>query len=136
LLLLPGTSHAEHLAAYGQMDIALDPFPANGGVTTTEALWMGVPVVALLGSSVSSRVSSGILSGLGLKDWIASSEEDYVALAVRHAADRAGLSSLRGQMRAMMRASPVGNPVAYCRAVEAAYRAAWRSHCLGGGVAG
>ena len=136
LLLLPGTSHAEHLAAYGQMDIALDPFPTNGGVTTTEALWMGVPVVALLGASVSSRVSAGILSGLGLKDWIASGEEDYVAIAARHAADRAGLSSLRGQMRAMMRASAVGNPDAYCRAVEAAYRAAWRSYCLGANVAG
>ena len=136
LILLPGTTHAEHLAAYGQMDIALDPFPTNGGVTTTEALWMGVPVVALLGSSVSSRVSAGILSGLGLKDWIASSEEDYVAIAARHAADRGALSFLRGQMRAMMLASPVGNPDAYCRAVEAAYRAAWRSYCLGGGIAG
>lgn len=132
LLLLPGTSHAEHLAAYGQMDIALDPFPTNGGVTTTEALWMGVPVVALLGSSVSSRVSAAILSGLGLKDWIAAGEEDYVAIAARHATDRAALSALRGQMRASMLASLVGNPTAYCRAVEAVYRRAWRSYCLGG----
>lgn len=136
LLLLPGTSHAEHLAAYGQMDIALDPFPTNGGITTAEALWMGVPVVALLGSSVASRASAGILSGLGLKDWIATTEEDYIALAARHAADYGALSVLRGQMRAMMGASPVGNPDAYCRAVEAAYRAAWQSYCRGGTGAG
>jgi protein O-GlcNAc transferase len=92
--------------------------------------------VALLGSSVSSRVSAGILSGLGLNDWIASNEKDYVALAEHLAADLPRLSSLRGQMRAMMRASPVGNPDAYCRAVEAAYRAAWRSYCMEEGVAG
>ena len=136
LLLLPGTSHAEHLAAYGQMDIALDPFPTNGGVTTTEALWMGVPVVALLGSSVSSRVSAGILSGLGLKDWIAASVEDYVAIAARQAADRDGLSVLRQRMRSLMNASLVGNPGTYCRAVEAAYHTAWRSYCRDGGAVG
>jgi predicted O-linked N-acetylglucosamine transferase (SPINDLY family) len=92
--------------------------------------------VALLGSSVSSRVSAGILTGLGLKEWIASSVEDYVAIAARYAADRPALSSLRGRMRAVIQASPAGNPGAYCRAVEAAYRRAWRSYCRGGGAAG
>jgi predicted O-linked N-acetylglucosamine transferase (SPINDLY family) len=131
LVLLPGTSHADHLAAYGQVDTALDPFPTNGGVTTAEALWMGIPVVALAGRSVSGRVSAGILSALGLEDWIAGSEEEYLDIAIRHAADTAALAALRRGLRPLMRALPVGNPVAYCRAVEDAYRRAWRAYCQG-----
>jgi predicted O-linked N-acetylglucosamine transferase (SPINDLY family) len=129
LVLLPGTPHADHLAAYGEMDIALDPFPTNGGVTTTEALWMGVPVVALLGRSVSSRVSAGILAALGLDDWIARSEDEYLAIAARYAADPVALAALRQHLRPKMQASPVGNAQAYCRAVEGVYRSAWTKYC-------
>src|SRR5262249_48650788 len=66
-----GTSHKEHLAMFNDVDIALDPFPQNGGISTWEALWMGVPVVAKLGNSVPSRISAAILAALGLSDWTA-----------------------------------------------------------------
>ncbi len=71
-------AHSEHLSAYNQIDIALDPFPYNGTTTTFEALWMGVPVIVLAGSSHVGRVGVSILSNLGLVDWIATSRDGYI----------------------------------------------------------
>jgi len=121
-----GTPRLEHLAAYGDVDIALDPFPQNGGVSTWEALWMGVPVVAKLGGSIPSRLSGAILAGVGLREWAVEDDEAYLALAVRQAASLNSLASLRGGMRDRITASPAGNPDLYARAVEDAYRAFWR----------
>jgi predicted O-linked N-acetylglucosamine transferase (SPINDLY family) len=130
LLLFPGTGHAEHLAAYGQVDIALDPIPASGGVSTLEALWMGVPVLALAGTEGSSgRAAATVLTALGLTDWIARTEDDYLGIARRWTEDVPGLGVLRGNLRPHMASTPVGNPDAYSRAVEAAYRAMWASYC-------
>ena len=124
-----GTPHAEHLAACHDIDIALDPFPQNGGVTTYETLWMGVPVIALTGISVASRVSAGILTALGLNDWIVDNEEDYVALAIERASDIGSLAILRRNMRAKIAASAAGDLVRYTHAVEDAYRTMWRTYC-------
>ena len=124
-----GSPHAEHLAACHDIDIALDPFPQNGGVTTYETLWMGVPVIALKGISVASRVSAAILTALGLSDWIADNKEDYVALAVERANDVGALTALRRDLRAKIAASAAGDLVRYTRAVEDAYRTMWRTYC-------
>jgi predicted O-linked N-acetylglucosamine transferase (SPINDLY family) len=129
LLLLPGTSHIEHLAAYAEVDIGLDPIPVSGGVTTMEALWMGVPVVSLLGKSLAGRISAAIVSAAGLETWAASTEDEYVAVARRAAIDVPALSELRRTMRSRMRASKIADPQAYCGAVEEAYRTMWRSYC-------
>lgn len=129
LMLLPGTPHLEHMAAYGGVDIGLDPIPVSGGVTTMEALWMGVPVVSLLGSGLASRVSAAIMSALGLTAWVAASSDDYVAIAARMAANPAALADLRRSLRPRMLASPIATPQAYCRAVEEAYRTMWRDYC-------
>ena len=131
LELLGGTSHAEHLAAYGRVDIALDPFPQNGGISTFEALWMGVPVVALEGNAIPSRPAAAILTAIGMRDWVAGDAESYVALAVARAGDRAGLATLRARLRDRVAASEAGDPVRYTRAVEAAYRDMWRTYCAG-----
>jgi protein O-GlcNAc transferase len=129
VLLQGRTSHVEHLRAYGAVDVALDPLHHGGGVTTLEAAWMGVPTVTLLGEHISGRVSASILTALGLADWIAERPEEYVALAQRHAADVATLAALRSALRARMAASAICDNVAYCRAVEAAYRTIWRRWC-------
>jgi predicted O-linked N-acetylglucosamine transferase (SPINDLY family) len=131
LTFLGGTPHAEHLGAYGRVDVALDPFPATGGVTTLEALWMGVPVITKMGRHVSGRVPSGVLTALGLSDWIAQTDEDYLDIARRWAGDLVALTTLRSTLRPKMQATPIGDPAAYCRAVEAAYRRMWVTYCRG-----
>ena len=99
--------HAQMLAEYGDVDIALDPFPYNGGLTTSEALWMGVPVLALMGDSMISRQSASLLNAAGMADWIARSEEDAVRIAVRRSQDTQALADLRHGMRARLRGSPL-----------------------------
>jgi protein O-GlcNAc transferase len=126
LLLRGRTSHWEHLAAYGEVDMALDTFPHNGGITTWEALWMGVPVVTLPGNKPSSSISASILHALELDEWVAESEEGYLRLALRQAANLGELQWFRHEIRGRIATSPAGNPELYTRAVEAAYRSMWR----------
>ncbi len=129
LTLLPGSGHLEHMAAYGQVDIALDPFPQGGGITTCEALWMGVPVVALMGQVPSSRIASAIVTNVGLPELVADTPEAYVATAARLAGAPQRLADLRGRLRQVIAAAPIGNTVAYTRAVEQGYRLFWRRWC-------
>jgi len=126
-----GSSHKMHLAAYNDVDISLDPFPHNGGMSTLESLWMGVPVVTKLGDSVASRVSGAVLHAIGLDDWVAQDDEEYVALALRRAVDLQALAQLRRGMRVRITTSPAGNLDRYTRAVEAAYREMWRAYLNG-----
>ncbi len=116
-----GSSRQAHFEAYREIDLALDPLPHGGGMTTLDALWMGVPVVTLLGAAPSSRLAAAVLSALALGDWIAASPEDYLALAARLAADLCGLRTARATLRQRMQASPVGDAQRYARAVEARY---------------
>ncbi|HYH19941.1 MAG TPA: tetratricopeptide repeat protein [Azospirillum sp.] len=129
VVLLGGSGHIEHLASYGRVDIALDPFPLNGGISTLESLWMGVPVLALRGRTPPSRVSAAIDTALGLADWVAEDWDDYVAIARAKAADGTALAALRARLRPHFAASPVGDMAQYTRAVEDAYRALWRRWC-------
>ena len=125
------TSRRQHLAAYGEIDVALDPFPQSGGVTTYETLWMGVPVVTLAGERPQGRASASILAAVGLDGATAQSEDDYVALAARWAGDRAHLRSTRAGLRNRLRQSIMCDPAGYCTAVEAAFRTFWKTWCAG-----
>jgi predicted O-linked N-acetylglucosamine transferase (SPINDLY family) len=123
------TPREQHLAAFAKVDICLDPFPQNGGVSTWEALHMGVPVVAKLGQVPVSRLSGAILTSIGLSDWVAESEEQYVGIAVERASMPDRLRHLRHALPATIANSASGNGVRYTRAVEQAYRAMWRDYC-------
>jgi predicted O-linked N-acetylglucosamine transferase (SPINDLY family) len=127
--LLDQTDRAGHFAAYDAIDVALDPFPHGGGMTTLDALWMGVPVVTWLGSTIPSRLAGASLSALGLSDCIARDRPSYVDLAVAKAADLPALAGLRATLRERLSSSVVGSPRRYARAVESAYREMWRRWC-------
>jgi len=117
---------AAHLDRLREIDIALDPFPFNGATTSFEALWMGVPVVALAGQGFIDRVGVSLLTAIGETGLIATSLDDYVARAVALANDPARLVRLREQLRGRVLASPLCDAPAYARAMEALYRDAWR----------
>jgi len=107
LELLPASSYADYLATYCQADVALDPFPFSGSVTTCEALWMGVPVVTCPGETFASRHSLSHLSNVGLTETIARDFDEYVDLAVSLAGDLRRLTTLRAALRQQMAASPL-----------------------------
>src|SRR5499427_5881663 len=106
---LGASTREQHLAAFADSDIALDPFPQNGGVSTWEALHMGVPVVAKLGHTAPSRLSGAILTSVGMADWVAATIDDYVARAVNFAGAPELLTTLRRELPAKVAAAPSGN---------------------------
>ncbi|MGZ4955647.1 MAG: O-linked N-acetylglucosamine transferase family protein, partial [Methylobacter sp.] len=97
--------HVDVLKEYADIDIALDPFPFTGGLTSCEALWMGVPVVTWPQSRVVSRQTFAFLSSIGLPELAAHDAESYVNIAVNLARDKARLSELRNEMRTRMQTS-------------------------------
>ena len=111
------------------MHIALDTTPYNGTTTTCEALWMGVPVICLAGQRHAARVSASLLTAIGRSDFIAQSEDDYVAIAARLASDRAELERLRFGLRDSMRASPLLDDVGYATRFYDAVRSCWVDWC-------
>lgn len=99
----------DHLRQYGLIDIALDPFPNGGCTTTCEALWMGVPVISLCGSHYVSRMSTAVLRGANLGEWVAESEEQYLELAQKGQEQLAAIRSNRSALREHVRQSPLGD---------------------------
>ncbi len=128
--LLPWRVHVQHhLARYGLMDIALDPFPFNGVTTTCEALWMGVPVVTLAGDRHAGRIGATLLTALGLEDLVATTPEAYLLTARTLARDPARHTSLRTALRGRMERSLLCDGRDFARAMEREYRRMWRRWC-------
>lgn len=100
---------ADHLRQYGLVDVALDPFPNGGCTTTCEALWMGVPVITLAGNRYVSRMSTAVLAGAHLSQWVAANEQDYLNKAVEAADQLSHLRSSRQQLREHVKKSPLGD---------------------------
>jgi predicted O-linked N-acetylglucosamine transferase (SPINDLY family) len=127
-----GGTHAPaegHLAQYAKVDIALDPFPFTGSTTTFEALWMGVPVVSLIGHSVVSRWTFSMLSKVGLGDLAVATPDAYVDIAERLAAEPERLARLRAGLRATVARSLLCDAGRTTRHLERAQRAIWRRWC-------
>jgi predicted O-linked N-acetylglucosamine transferase (SPINDLY family) len=120
---------ANYCLLYQQIDIGLDPFPYNGGATTCDALWMGVPVVSLAGTNAVSRAGLSILTNVGLAELVARTPAEYVSIAARLAGDLPRLAALRAGLRERMQASPLTDAPRFARNVEAAYRDMWRRWC-------
>jgi predicted O-linked N-acetylglucosamine transferase (SPINDLY family) len=129
LTLLGRTPYQEYLETYGQIDIALDPFPFNGGTTTIESLWMGVPVVTLAGDRFVGRMGVSHLSNVGLSELITDSPDVYVQTALRLASDLRGLESIRAGLRGRISTSPLCDGERFTRALERVYRDIWRVWC-------
>jgi predicted O-linked N-acetylglucosamine transferase (SPINDLY family) len=127
-------STAAHLSMYQQVDMAFDSYPYNGATTTCEALWMGVPVVTLVGKTHASRMGLSILSTVGLEELIAESPEEYVRRCVTLARELDYLQQLREQLRSRLQASPLLDAPAVTRQVEVSYRRMWERWCGGVGV--
>ena len=123
------SGHRVFLTQYNDIDIVLDPFPYSGGLTTCEALWMGVPTVAVPGELFASRHSTSHLSNAGLADWVAADLPGYVELAVAKASDIQALATLRAGLRARVKASPLCDAPRFGRNLGAALRHAWREWC-------
>jgi predicted O-linked N-acetylglucosamine transferase (SPINDLY family) len=123
------SSQLRHLQQYDRVDVALDTFPYHGATTTCEALWMGVPVIALAGERHASRMGASLLTTAGHPEWVARSEEDYVQAAVDLAADLPRLSAVRAGLREQLQRSPLMDAPRFARSFEAACRARWREWC-------
>ncbi|HRD91298.1 MAG TPA: hypothetical protein PK752_24030, partial [Accumulibacter sp.] len=131
-LILQGPSGlADMMQAYGGVDIALDPLPYNGGTTTLQALWMGVPVVTLAGEHFVSRMGASFLNTLGQPDCVAGDIAEYVAIAERLAGDCHSWRENRAALRARMAASPLTDIDAWVMQLESLYQRMWGAYCRG-----
>lgn len=117
-----GTSHKDHLSALNDVDIALDPYPYTGGLTTCESLMMGVPTITWPGPHFAGKHSATHLTAAGYTEFIAGSAEDYVALAQKWAEDIDALADLRAGMREKVLASPLCDAERFAKNFEAFLR--------------
>jgi protein O-GlcNAc transferase len=113
------------------IDIGLDCFPHNCGTTLIEGLYLGVPFITLAGRPSVGRIGAAYLTALGRPEWIASTEDEYVAKAVALAQDPSRLTASRAALRAQMEASPLTDEVRFADSLERAYRSLWRRWCEG-----
>jgi predicted O-linked N-acetylglucosamine transferase (SPINDLY family) len=124
--------YADHLALYGKVDVGLDPFPFNGCTTTFEALWMGVPVIALNGDTHVARVGASILTHLGHPELLANDEDDYVGIATELAGDAGRRSQYRAGLRDAVKVSALGDAAGFAAKIEEAYRDMWAKFARNG----
>jgi predicted O-linked N-acetylglucosamine transferase (SPINDLY family) len=120
---------ADNLRVVQRADIALDPFPFNGGKSTCDVLWMGLPVIAYAGHSMIARVAASMVSRAGLPELVGDSPDTYRRIAVALARDLPRLAALRAGMRRRLAASALFDMAGHTRELEAAYRDMWRQWC-------
>ena len=122
---------AQYLASYREIDLCLDTFPSNGHTTSLDALWMGVPVVTLVGRTIVGRAGLCQARNLGLEALVAWTPEEYVKIAVDLCRDLERLGELRAGLRGRRESSPLMDAPRFARNMEAAYRKVWQRWCEG-----
>ncbi len=127
--LAEGGDTARMLAGYGDVDIGLDTFPYSGGLTTCEALWMGVPVVTVPGRRFEGRHSLSHLTNAGFPEWVAADADDYIQIALDLARDRERLAHLRLSMRSRLAISRLCESPRFAQNLDRAFRRMWQSWC-------
>jgi predicted O-linked N-acetylglucosamine transferase (SPINDLY family) len=128
-VILEPRKRSNQYVLYNKIDIALDPFPFNGGTTTLDALWMSAPAVTLAGEYFTARMGVTILNNVGLPELIADNEEAYVDVAVGLASDPSRLRAVRSNLRQRMSNSRMMDFAAFAQDMEAAYRGMWQNWC-------
>ena len=124
------SSLSDMMAEYADVDIALDPAPYNGGTTSLQALWMGVPVLTIAGGHFVSRMGASFMQAAGLPEWVAKDDADFVRRAVALSQDRAALLTLKQGLRDRLLALPAWNIDAYTQDLQAAVRKMWIASSL------
>ena len=119
ITLEPGAPHYDYLASYSRVDVALDPFPYNGGTTTSEALWQGVPVLCFDGDRWAARQGASLLRAAGLDEFVAHDEADYIARGIQLGR---GFADERMTMRTRLVTSSMMDTTAFARELESIYR--------------
>ncbi len=114
---------------YNKIDIALDPFPCNGGTTSFDCMWMGVPLIALAGEHFVSRMGVTILTNAGMPELIARDKDEYVKIATELARDKDRLRQLRHGLRDRVVKSPLMDQQTFAKNMERAYREMWKRWC-------
>jgi protein O-GlcNAc transferase len=122
-------SRLNYLKFHNQIDLGLDTLPYNGHTTSIDSLWMGVPVVTLIGQTIAGRAGFSQLSNIGLPELAATTPEQFVKIAANQAADLPRLSELRRTLRERTRSSPLMDGERFARDIESAYRTMWASYC-------
>ena len=122
---------AQYLALHNTVDICLDTSPYNGGTTTLHALWMGVPTLTIDGTTLTSRVGATILRHVGLDDFIAQDDADFLRKGLQIAGDIEQLAVLRTSLRDRVVNSAMGRPTLIANGLEAALRSMWQRWCAG-----
>jgi protein O-GlcNAc transferase len=128
VIFVPRTN-ANQYVLYNSIDIALDPFPCNGGTTSMDTVWMGAPFITLAGRYFTSRMGVTILTNAGLPELIAETEDDYVEIAAALAYDAARLKTIRSGLRDRVRVSPLMDAQRFTTHMEQAYRGMWQQWC-------
>jgi predicted O-linked N-acetylglucosamine transferase (SPINDLY family) len=126
-----GSSHRNLLGEYDGIDIALDPFPYGGGLTTCEALWMGVPTITAPGETFASRHATSHMCNAGLADWVAADTKSYEDLAVSWAENPLALVPLRAGLRQQLRRGPLCDAPRFGAHLGRALRETWHAWCAG-----
>ena len=124
----------KHLESYNLIDIGLDTFPFNGATTTCEAMWMGVPVIALAGTAYHSGVGTSLLSNIGLPELVARTSDEYVSIAAGLAGELDRLQELRQSLRDRMAHSPLTDAKRFSSNLETCYRKMWVQWCNQGQI--
>ena len=130
IMLEGGAVHLEHLNRYNDIDIALDTFPYSGGITTCEALWMGVPVITVPGDTFASRHSLSHLTSLGLEHLAAFDKAQFVDIASNLSNDIHELDSLRKNLRQQMKSSPLCDGKSFTSNFSKLISSIWEHHII------